>query len=178
MFATFATMRNLHELLYYLDEALRLPPARMLHGELRDARSGIEELAEGSPDALIALNAAPLRAGVGDLLSRVSELVRGGPGSGRRKLDRRGADLVGAVLTGADLRGTTLRGALLIGADLSGADLRRTDLLGADLRAANLSGADLRDAIFLIQSQVDAARGDAVTQLPPTLTRPAHWVGS
>jgi hypothetical protein len=223
MFAAFATMRNLHELLYYLDEALALHPARGLHDEVREARDGIAELASGDADALLALDVAPLRAGVGNLLNRVSDLVRAGAAGqggatgargaagdlggaagtrrgtagtrpdtastrpdtastrpargGGRKLDRRGADLVGAVLTGADLRGTNFRGALLIGADLTGADLRLTDLLGADLRGANLSGADLRGAIFLIQSQVDAARGDAATKLPPTLTHPAHWPG-
>jgi hypothetical protein len=175
MFAAFATMRNLHELLYYLDEALALVPARGgLHGELREARTGIEGLASGDADALVALDAAPLRDGVGDLLNRVSDLVRAGR-AGSRKRDRRGADLVGAVLTGADLRGTSFRGALLIGADLTGADLRLADLLGADLRGANLSGADLRGAIFLIQSQVDAARGDAATRLPQGLANPANW---
>ena len=174
MFAAFAVMRNLHELLYYLDEALSLHLPRGLHDELRAARVGIEELASGDPDALLALDAAPLRAGVGDLLHRVSGLARGDPGRGRKK-DRRGADLVGAVLTGADLRGTNFRGALLIGADLTGADLRKTDLLGADLRGANLSGTDLRGAIFLIQSQVDAARGDGATKLAPRLTHPIHW---
>jgi hypothetical protein len=182
MFAAFAMMRNLHELLYYLDEALALParperpsrPARDLRDELRGARDGIEKLASGDADALLALDVAPLRAGVGDLLGRVSELVRAGQGRPRKR-DRRGADLVGAVMAGADLRGTNFRGALLIGADLSGADLRLTDLLGADLRGANLAGADLRGAIFLIQSQLDSARGDTTTKLPPALSHPAPW---
>jgi hypothetical protein len=76
---------------------------------------------------------------------------------------------------GADLRGADLRGALLIGADLRAADLRGADVIGADLRGANLAGADLSTALFLIQSQLDAASGDATTKLPPRLTRPAHW---
>jgi hypothetical protein len=176
MFAAFGMMRNLHELLYYLDEALSLRAARRLHGELRKARDGIDALAAGDADALLALDATPLRVGVGDLLDRVSTLVRAG-GSGGRKKDRRGADLVGAVLAGADLAGTTFRGALLIGADLTGADLRGADLLGADLRGANLSGADLRGAIFLIQSQLDAASGNAATRLPDARTHPTHWPG-
>jgi hypothetical protein len=174
MFAAFAMMRNLHELLYYLDEALTLRAPPGLRGELREARDGIEKLASGDADALLALDVTPLRAGVGDLLARVSELARAGQRS-RRKRDRRGADLVGAALTGADLRGSNFRGALLIGADLSGADLRLTDLLGADLRGANLGAADLRGAIFLIQSQLDSARGDAATKLPGSLKHPEHW---
>ena len=37
MFAAFAVMRHLHELLWYLAEALTLRPARRLHGELTEA---------------------------------------------------------------------------------------------------------------------------------------------
>ncbi len=49
------------------------------------------------------------------------------------------------------------------------------DVTGADFRAANLAGAQLTGALFLIQSQLDAATGNARTTLPPTLTRPTHW---
>ncbi|WP_460459991.1 pentapeptide repeat-containing protein, partial [Angustibacter peucedani] len=86
-----------------------------------------------------------------------------------------GADLAGRDLRGTDLRAADLRGALLIGADLRGTDLRRADVIGADLRAADVRGADLGTAIYLTQFQVAAARGDARTRLPPTLSRPPHW---
>ncbi|MGW3479266.1 pentapeptide repeat-containing protein, partial [Streptomyces althioticus] len=56
-----------------------------------------------------------------------------------------------------------------------GADLRDADLIGADLRGADLAGADLTGALFLTQAQLNAARGDAATTLPPSLERPAHW---
>jgi uncharacterized protein YjbI with pentapeptide repeats len=49
------------------------------------------------------------------------------------------------------------------------------DLIGADLRGADLRGADLSGSIFLIQSQLDAAKGDAKTKVPLALTRPTHW---
>lgn len=103
---------------------------------------------------------------------------RGRQRAGRGKPGRRvgpRADLIGADLRDADLVGRDLRGAYLIGTDLRGADLRRADLIGADLRGARLDGADLGSAIFLTQPQVDAARGDAGTRLPPALRRPAHW---
>ncbi len=173
MFAAFGVMRHLHELLYYLTEALELPRARRLHAEVAEARDGILALTDGSPDELLALDVAPLRTGVGDLLARVSDLARSSAGG--RKRDRRGADLVGAVLTGTNFRGATLRGAYLIGADLTDADLRDTDLLGTDLRGANLSGANLTGALFLLQSQLDSARGDARTVLPAGRAHPDHW---
>lgn len=56
--------------------------------------------------------------------------------------------------------------------DLRRADLRLADLIGADLREADLSGADLTGCLFLTQSQVDAAKGDAANKLSPSLRRP------
>jgi hypothetical protein len=106
-------------------------------------------------------------------LLRTSESVR--TRAHRKNIDHRGADLIGANLRGADLSGANLRGAYLIGADLSGANLGMADLTGADLRGADLSGADLSGSIFLIQSQLEAAKGDLHTKMPPSLTYPTHW---
>jgi uncharacterized protein YjbI with pentapeptide repeats len=173
MFEVFAVVRQLHELLWYLNEALTLRPARPLHDALRHALGETERLSNDHPESLAGLDVAAHRRGVNDLLLRASELVRAGAGQGRR--DLRGADLAGADLAGADLRGANLRGTFLIAADLRGADLRLADLTGADLRGADLAGADLTGSVFLTQSQLDAARGDAATKLPPSLARPAHW---
>ena len=175
MFTVFTIMRQLHELLWYLNEALALQAARPLHGALGLALEETERLTHGSPDALVDLDVAAHRRDVNALLLRASEMVRAA--AGRRGIDRGGADLVGRKLRGADLRGANLRGAYLIGADLSGADLRMADLTGADCRGADLSAADLSGSIFLTQSQLDAAKGDLDTRLPPSLTRPAHWCG-
>jgi uncharacterized protein YjbI with pentapeptide repeats len=107
-----------------------------------------------------------------------------------------GANLNGVDLSGADLSGADLNGAILIGAILSGADLSRAilreaelhearlheadlswaDLRGANLRGANLNGADLVETKSLSQVSIDSAHGDASTKLPPSLTRPAHWI--
>jgi uncharacterized protein YjbI with pentapeptide repeats len=173
MFAVFLIMRQLHELLWYLAEALTLQPARSLHGELRLALDQTERLTLKGPDSLTELDVAAHRRDVNILLLRTSELVRAEART--QKKDRKGADLIGANLKGADLRGANLRGACLIGADLRGADLRLADLIGADFRAADIRGADLTGSIFLTQSQLNAAKGDADTKVPPSLTRPAHW---
>lgn len=173
MFEVFAIMRQLHELLWYLTEALTLQSARPLHGELRGALDETERLTLQSPDGLTELDVAAHRREVNALLLRASELVRGHVR--RRTIDHAGADLTGADLRCADLRGANLRGADLLGADLRGADLRVADLLGADCRAADLRGADLTGSIFLTQSQLDAARGDTDTKVPRSLDRPTHW---
>ncbi|MFI2426632.1 pentapeptide repeat-containing protein [Streptomyces sp. NPDC018955] len=173
MFEVFPVMRQLHELLRYVAEALDLAAARPVHRELRRALVRIDGLTRGSAESVAALDVNALRGEVNPLLLRASELARARiPG---RRRNHRGADLIGARLSGADLRGASLRGALLVAADLAGADLRDADLIGADLRDANLGGADLTGALFLTQAQLDAARGDAATVLPPALSRPAHW---
>ncbi|WP_354638656.1 pentapeptide repeat-containing protein [Kitasatospora camelliae] len=173
MFQVFPVMRQLHELLWYLAEALTLPAARPVHAELRDALTRTEQLTGGSPEEILATDVAAHRGEVNTLLLRASDLVRA---EVRRKpMDRRGADLIGARLRNADLRGANLRGAYLIAADLRGADLRAADLIGADLRDADLRGADLTGSIFLTQAQLNAARGDAATRLPQGLALPTHW---
>ncbi|MFI9050235.1 pentapeptide repeat-containing protein [Streptomyces sp. NPDC053427] len=173
MFEAFPVMRQLHELLWYLAEALALPDARPVHAGLRGALDATERLTRGTAQELAALDMPAHRGEVNALLLRTSELVRAEvPG---KKKDRRGADLFGARLKGAALRGANLRGACLIAADLQGADLRSADLIGADLRDADLRGADLTGSIFLTQSQLNAAKGDAATRLPAALSRPAHW---
>lgn len=173
MFEVFRVMRHLHELLWYLTEALTLEPASQLHPELRVALDETERLTHGSPDELISFDLPTHRRDVDALLLRASELVRGD--ARHRGIDHSGADLIGKDLRGADLERANLRGALLIGADLTRAGLALADVMGADMRGADLSGAGLVGSIFLTQSQLDAAKGDLNTKLPPSLTRPAHW---
>ncbi|GIE83820.1 pentapeptide repeat-containing protein [Actinoplanes regularis] len=156
MFATLPVMRQLHELLWLLTEALQLDEARRLHPELRMARDEIDALAAGTADELRGLDVDAYRKKVVPLLRRVSELARAG--AGRRRPDHSGAHLIGRRFRGADLRGASFRGALLIGADLRDADLRRADFTGADLRGADLRGADLTGALFLTAAQLRAAR--------------------
>lgn len=173
MFAAFAVLRQLHELLWYLTEALARQPARALRGRLRTAFDETVRLADGDPQAVVRVDVAAHRRRVAVLLRATSEQVRAR--APRRGVDHSGADLIGADLRGADLRGASLRGAYLIGADLTGADLRLADLIGTDTRGAVLCGADLRDSIFLTQPQLDLTTGDSGTKVPLFLSRPAHW---
>ena len=172
MFAVFPIVRDLHELLWYLTEAIALSPTGPLRAELTAALNETERRTRGTAVELLALDIGSIRQDVNPLLVRASDRARAGA---RHPKDLRGADLIGAKLTGADLRGANLRGAYLIEANLRGADLRLADLTGADLRGADLRGANLVDSIFLIQSQLDAAKGDITTKLPAARTRPAHW---
>jgi uncharacterized protein YjbI with pentapeptide repeats len=173
MFDVFRVMQGLHELLWYLTEALTLPAAHSLRSKLSLALEKTNHLTQQSPDVLLQLDLAAYQRDIDALLQQVSEVVRAE--IRHRKKDLKGADLAQAKLRGANLRGANMRGACLIAAHLERADLRSADLLGADFRDADLRGADLTDALFLIQSQLDAARGDSETRLPPSLGYPSHW---
>jgi uncharacterized protein YjbI with pentapeptide repeats len=154
MFAALPVMRQLHELMWYLAEALKLDAAERVQPKLRAAIAETDRMAGGTPEELRRLDLDAYRAKVNPLLQRASELARAGIG-GRK--DHRGANLVGRRMRGADLKGASFRGALLIGADLRGADLRLADFTGADLRGADLRGADLAGALFLTKAQLRSA---------------------
>ncbi|GAA0229237.1 pentapeptide repeat-containing protein [Saccharothrix mutabilis subsp. mutabilis] len=171
MFDVFPVMRELHELLWYLTQAIALDQ-RDLRPRLEEARREVEALTAERPEVLARLDVGPRWRAVAALLEQASDQARRHV-KGRKA--KRGADLIGKKLAGAHLRGADLRGAYLIGADLRGADLREADLIGADLRGANLAGADLTGALFVTQVQLDGAQGDAATKLPPDVTRPTRW---
>jgi Pentapeptide repeats (8 copies) len=167
LFAVFGRMRDVHELLWYLTEAVERVPA--LREELTEALEDTEDLARR---LTATTDVGEHRDRVNALLLRASTTLRG---EGPR---HRGADLIGRDLSTRDLRRANLRGAYLIGANLAGADLRLADVIGADLRGANLAGADLSTALFLTQFQANAATGDAATLLPDRISRPTHYSGS
>lgn len=171
MFAAFAVLRPLHELLWHVDAARGFPAAASLRPALDVLFTRVSQLTTASAAALAGVDVGAERAAADELLREASRLVRSGT-AGR---DLRGADLMGAKLRRASLVGADLRGAYLIGADLRGANLDRADVIGADFRAADVRGANLATALFLTQPQVAAAVGDGATTLPTGLDRPPHW---
>jgi uncharacterized protein YjbI with pentapeptide repeats len=174
MFDVYPMMQQLHEMLWYLNEALTIDAAKPIYNELHYCLVEIEELTGKSPEFILSIDMNEHRAKVNKLLIRTSELVRAQV-TKKDKDTRRGMDYLGAKLKGADLRGANLRGALLIAADLRNADLRWCDFIGADFRDTDISGANLTGSIFLTQAQVNAAIGNKNTKLPATLVKPAHW---
>ena len=187
MFSAFPLVRRLHELLWYLDEAIALVEA---DGGARDttrwvtAFDRVRELSDRTAAGLAGVDVDAEYDSVRDLLVEASEIARAGVARadvarGPKRVGRTaivpGSDLLGAKLASADLRGATIRGSIAIAADLSGARMARCDVLGVDLRDADLSGADLDGAIYLTQMQVNSARGDTRTVLPEGFQRPSHW---
>jgi hypothetical protein len=175
IFQVFAVMRALHELLFYLSQAVRLTASGTLHDRLVALHAATDRLTREPAEVLDGLDVDRRRGLAVPLLRQASEAARAQtPGLRAPALPR---DLVGRDLRGADLVGADLRSAVLVGADLRGADVRLADVTGADLRTADLRGTDLGQVLFLSQQQVNAARGDDSTALPATLDRPRHWRG-
>jgi uncharacterized protein YjbI with pentapeptide repeats len=181
MYEVFLIMRQIHEMLWYLTEALTLQHASRIYSDIITMLKATEHLTLLSPDALIELDLAAHRAGVNALILQASELVRANVRRGRttissgQKVLGRGLDLIGADLRKTDLRGGNLRGAYLIAANLRGVDLSGADLIGADLRDADIRGANLTHSIFITQAQINTAKGDSETKLPKSLLRSIHW---
>jgi Pentapeptide repeats (8 copies) len=89
------------------------------------------------------------------------------------------ADFSAAILNGANLENTKLDGAFLMDVDLNCysilgsptcANLSQTLLAGA-----NLSRADLARARQVSTAQLESAKGNSQTKLPPSIPRPKSW---
>jgi len=183
MFDVFLNMRQLHEMLWYLKEALNYNIKCNLEGELKSIFNDTERLTFLSPEELLKLDLAEHGTAVNALILQFSEMFRSkvsiekstSSTLKRKKTLGRGLDFIGADLRKYDLRGENLRGAYLIAADLREIDLSWADLMGADLRDVDIRGANLRSCIFLTQAQVNTAKGDSSTKISNLLTRPTHW---
>ncbi len=82
------------------------------------------------------------------------------------------AHLEEADFTNADLREADFTGACLTRADLRGTNLNKTNFARAILTDTHLEGVDLRNVFGLVQGQIDSARTDDRTQVPPNLHLP------
>ena len=82
MFEVYFVMRQLHELLMYLNEALKLPQAEPLYGELELALQRVDGLTRLEASSIVELDVSTLKGEVNELLMRLSELVRAPAGQG------------------------------------------------------------------------------------------------
>ena len=156
MFAVFAVVQRLHEMLVLLDQAdcagARAP-------DLARLRERVAGHTTGRPSRAPRRRAGPAGGPGGGVLARVSRRCAA---TGRRTPGRTWSARTSAPSTwpGRPARRAAPR------RRPARRHLDRTDLLGADLRDADLSGADLSTALFLTQPQLNCARGSASTLLP------------
>ena len=94
MLSAYEVVRQLHELLWYMTDALSRAAAAPVHGALADARSEIDASIAGGPSSIGSTDPEAHRAAVAPLLRRASSLTR-----------RRAADLANRDPTGRDPTG-------------------------------------------------------------------------
>ncbi|WP_346243898.1 pentapeptide repeat-containing protein [Shouchella clausii] len=177
MFSVFPIVHQLHEMLFYLKQAIELEEAKDLKLEIQTLYDLTYTLTIKKPEEILALDIEAHRSKINPVFIKVSDIYRSQyrkkrKGSGTKK---KRVDYIGANLANVDMKGHDLRGTFLIAANLTNSDLRRVDFIGADLRDADLSGANLAGALFLTQSQIQSAKGDETTVLPDYVERPRHW---
>lgn len=156
MFRVFHRIFQLHQMKWFLLEALALADAEGSKEEIRSLIGENEEITGIVPEEIGAYDIEPYRRRVNPLLKDVIRKKGGG------------------FIKGSDNRDFTM--AILIGSDFSKQSLGESLFLGADLRDANLEGADLSKCYFLTQMQINSAKGDQYTKLPSGLSRPQKWV--
>ncbi|GIN90075.1 hypothetical protein J22TS1_11260 [Siminovitchia terrae] len=180
MFSVFPIMEQIYEMIAFIAEALTFNISPSLQDKLNRQLENLQGLTDMDADSILSLDITRCRLPVNELLLETSEYIRNELSSNVFEIKKgrqcRGADWIGKNLKGKDLRTTDLRGAYLIAADLRNTDLRGVDFIGADLRDANLSGANLSTSMFLTQMQINSAKGNDKTILPPHIQPPPHWI--
>ncbi|NRG29099.1 pentapeptide repeat-containing protein [Bacillus circulans] len=176
MFLIFPLVQQLHEMLWYLNQALTLKETASFRDKLQLIYDETVELTERTPQEILTIDLNSHRRKVNELLIAASIKYRGSRTNKGKKRLKNKSDLIGADLKGLDLQGENFRGKLMIAANLSNSDLRGADFIGADLRDADLRAANLEAALFLTQSQINSAIGDVHTKIPNYLERPKHWI--
>lgn len=181
MFDTFLVMVQVHEMLWYLAEALRMKPGKELEEKIIEMINKTEEIADLEAQSLIKNDLLPHKKKVNELLAKTSKIIRSrfnksGKNSLKNKKRIGGRlNFMGQDLIKLNLKGEDLNGAFLIAANMKCCDLSGTDFLGADLRDTDLCGADLSKSLYLTQMQLNSAKGDSYTKIPESLIRPHQW---
>lgn len=170
MFATFMTVFQLHQMLWYLVEAYSLTVDQGLISEIDGLITEYEEMISRPLSEIPSLSIAHYRSRVNEVLKQIIRSV-----SPHCSVKKQNTDYFGKDLRKINLAGRDLSMSLLIAANLAGCSLQRTIFLGADLRDANIRDADLSESLFLTQMQVNSAKGNTNTKLPVNLSHPATW---
>ena len=167
IFQVFLIMFQLHQIQWYLLEALSLNIGEQLKGEIEALINENENMTGKSPEDILKLDIGEYQLHVNQVLKQVNCKVAtktiGGknfPGKNFRK---------------ARLDNMDFSMALMIADDLEGCSLNGTSFLGADIRDDNIRNTDLSHSIFLTQMQINSAKGNIHTRLPENLTMPATW---
>ena len=171
MFRVFLVVWQLHQLLWYLAEALSLVADKKIICDINSLITEYEEIIALSPDNILKLDIESYKLKVNQILKNVTKLVCIESNNENNKT----VDYIGKNFKKQNLDGKDFSMTLLIAANLEGCSLHRASFLGADLRDANIKNTDLSKSIFLTQGQINSAKGNKNTILPKYLSLPTTW---
>ncbi|MFA9379098.1 MAG: pentapeptide repeat-containing protein [Lachnotalea sp.] len=170
IFQVFIIVYQLHQMEWYLIEALSMVLDENLKSDIESLISENEQMTRQSPNEILHLNIEKYRLNVNQKLKKVSNLIVTDAFK-----EKNSNDFFGKNFKCANLDKQDFSMAILIAANLEGCSLNGTSFLGADLRDTNIQNTDLGSSIFLTQMQINSAKGNVNTNLPKNLIRPASW---
>ncbi|CZQ93614.1 Hypothetical protein Tpal_1658 [Trichococcus palustris] len=172
MFQLLPVVRNIHEIIYHLRSSMAITKNKDTDKACEELIKDLEKIKKDPPAILAGFDIMPYRIISSRIFMEVSAAYR----DNKAKYDFEPyGDWSGQNHASRDFSYQNFRGFLFIEMDLKDANLQFCDFLGTDMRNADISGADLRNSIFLTQSQINAAKGNAYTRIPDGLNVPAHW---
>lgn len=172
IFQVFIIVFQLHQMEWYLVEALSLTFNAHLKSVIRELISQNEQMTAQQPYEILCLDIENYRQKVNQTLKEVSEDITVCPSGGAKTKDFFGKDFKKANLGGIDFSMS-----VMIVTNLEGCNLRHANFLGVDMRDANIKNTDLSQCAFLTQMQINSAKGNINTKLPKNLLHPVAWNG-
>lgn len=169
LFAVYLKLFPLHQMLWYLCEAVQMEETISFHKQLHEHLQTIQAVCAQPWQELLTCDSEELH-------KQTSELLKQTIAQKKLRQYFHSDHLIGKRLSKRKLRNADFTMKALIAADLSCCDLQGTCFLGSDLRDCNLSASDLRGCFFLTQMQINSAIGNAQTRLPKHLLHPTHWL--
>lgn len=169
---SYIVVLRVHQTLWYLSQCLIL---RLPQSEKERARSLINEgnaLIEKPVEMLAILDPQPFCERSNEYLKHVCSIYET---ISSNVSNLQSSNYMGKNMQRKNLARFDFRMSLLIAANLMQADLHGANFLGADMRDTNICNTDLSQCLFLTQIQINSARGNHNTILPPYLNKPRVW---
>lgn len=171
IFNAFLKVMQIHHTLWYLTEALTLNLSTVEKGQLELLRDMGKKLTAQPIEELQNIDIISFQNKGNQLLKLICQEV--GTMFNNKTVTSR--NYIGKSMKGKNLTGQDFSMSLLIAASLEQSDLYGANFLGADMRDTNIRNTDLSHCLFLNQMQINAAKGNKNTALPPYLSRPSIW---
>lgn len=172
IFNSFLVVMRVYQTLWYLSQCLIL---KLPQSEKNKAKLLIDEgnmLIKISLERLAALDTQPFCEKSNNYLKHICAIFQSYfPNSGKVS----SKNYIGKNMKQKNLTGKDFSMSLLIAANLEQSNLYGANFLGADTRDTNICNTDLSQCLFLTQIQINSAKGNNKTILPPYLHKPKTW---